>query len=211
MHPKDFERHIDTLARLPLPGLQAHTSVLLPYRNDLMRRYPHLEYRPAAVLALIFPQNGHLQSVLIQRYVYDGVHSGQMAFPGGKAEAEDDSLARTALREAREETGIPEADVHIIRPLTPVKIPVSRYKVTPYLGWLPYAPALRPQPGEVAAIHTVDWDYLMQAPWQQELRTYEGRSYPIHFIPLNGQKIWGATAMVIAEIRDLWKRLHGNS
>ncbi len=211
MHPKDFERHISTLSRLPLPGIEAHTRVLLPYRNDLIRRYPNLEYRPAAVLALLYPLDGRLQSVLIQRYVYDGVHSGQMAFPGGKAEAEDGSLARTALREANEEVGIPEGDVQIIRALTPVKIPVSRYEVTPFLGWLPYAPALRPQPEEVAAIHRVDWDYLMHTPWQREFRSYEGREYPIGYLPLNGQKIWGATAMVIAEIRDLWERLHGNS
>ncbi len=204
--PDDIARHLSRLRAVPLPGTDEHTRVILPYRQDLIERYRDIRYRPAAVLVLTYPGERGLETVLIRRYTYDGVHSGQMAFPGGKAEPGDRNLIETALREAREEVNIRPGDVEIIRSLTPVKIPVSRFEVTPVWGFTRHRPDFRPQPGEVAAIHPVSWDYLMNEPWQQETRPYEGRSYPILFLPLDGQQIWGATAMVIAELRHIWQQ-----
>ena len=202
-----FARHLQDLQQAPLPGLDVHTRVLFPYRQDLINRYPDIRYRPAAVLVLVYPGAKEWESVLIKRYVYDGVHSGQMAFPGGKTDPGDRDAVDTALREAYEEVNIRPEEVHVIRSLTPIKIPVSRFEVTPVWGYSHRRPDFRPQPGEVAQIVTIPWRYLMEAPWQMEERLYEDRVYPVYYLPWKGEKIWGATAMVIAELREIWEKV----
>ncbi len=179
---------------------------ILPYRDELLRRFPDIKYRPAAVLILFYPDlSGNVHTVLIERNWYDGVHSGQIAFPGGKAEPHDKNLQQTALRETEEELGVPAKNMEIICPLNRVKIPVSGFEVTPFLAYTEKRPSFVPDPAEVRNILEVPVDYLLQTPWQVEERLFEEKFYTVYFLPLKNYKIWGATAMVIAELRDIFK------
>ena len=192
---------------MKLPSKGAEQSKILPYRDVLFRKFPGIRYRPAAVLVLFYPgADRQLHTVLIERNWYDGVHSGQIAFPGGKMEKNDENLRATALRESEEEIGIPSGEVEIIQQLTPVKVPISRFEVTPYMGFLPRRPSFRPDPSEVQSVLEIPASHLLQSPWQTEMRIFDGDNYKIFYLPFGKHKIWGATAMVIAELRDLFKK-----
>src|SRR5690606_34915901 len=108
--------------------------------------------RQGAVLALLYPKNGELYTVLILRNIYEGTHSGQVSFPGGKREVEDKSLWHTALREANEEVGIMVENVKLIGELTKVYIPPSRFLVTPFLAYTHEAPDFKRDRIEVQRI-----------------------------------------------------------
>jgi len=203
-----LQKHIPLLASLPSGFKEGDQNKLLPYRQILFDLYPQMHYRPAAVLVLLYPKNGQTHTVLIERPVYDGVHSGQIAFPGGKKENDDKNLYATALREAAEELHIDPARVQFIRQLKPVKIPVSAYEVTPYLAYTATTPEFVPQPGEVENILEIPLSYLLHEPWRQGSKTYRNIPYTIHYIPFGKYQIWGATAMVIAELRDLFNQIN---
>ena len=187
-------------------SLNTERKKILPYREELLRRIPVDKYREAAVLVLLYPVDGQTETVLIERNVYDGVHSGQIAFPGGKKEVFDKDLSITALRETEEELGVDSGKIHIIRPLSAVKVPVSRYEVTPYLGYMNEPPRFVPDLSEVQNVLKVPFDFILNEKWRVEYKIYGGKQYPVFYLPFKGYKIWGATAMVIAELRDLFRK-----
>lgn len=162
--------------------------------------------RESAVLALLYPELGVPHMLLMLRPVYDGVHSGQVAFPGGRKEEVDASLQATALREFQEETGARLEGISIIGPLSPVYIPPSRSLVTPFVGATQSLGALAPDPREVDRLIRVPLTDLLR---DDILRRREqfigimGRSVEIPYFDVQGHVVWGATAMMIAELREL--------
>jgi 8-oxo-dGTP pyrophosphatase MutT (NUDIX family) len=195
----------------PLPGHDGFLELSGYKRLDIERaRALDPPPRESAVLALIYPKPKELHCLLMVRPVYDGVHSGQVAFPGGKREPEDASLMHTALREFAEETGVPTHDVEVLGTLSPVYIPPSRMLVTPYVGHLAELGPLRPDPLEVARLIEMPLLHLMR---EDILRSREqfvqlmGRSVQIPYFDVDGEAVWGATAMMLAELRELIHRL----
>ncbi len=127
-------------------------------------------------------------------------HPGQISFPGGRREPEED-LQDTALREASEEIGLSSNYVRILGALTPLYVPPSRYHVYPFVGVVSHAASLAPSDDEVSQIILADVDQLCDpATRSTEIRTLRGQSVDIPFFDLDGHKIWGATAMMIAEL-----------
>ncbi|NPA42700.1 MAG: CoA pyrophosphatase [Chlorobi bacterium] len=179
---------------------------ILPYRQVLFRLYPRQTYRPAAVLVLFYPTEGRMHTVLIERPLYDGIHSGQIAFPGGKKEPQDPDLYHTALREASEEVGLNPEPIRRLAALRPVKIPVSGFEVTPFMAYTHIRPRFRPDPSEVHSLLELPLEDLLFTPWQITEKVYDGRTYPVYYLPAGPHRIWGATAMVIAELRDVFAR-----
>ena len=96
--------------------------------------------KKSAVLVLFYLKEGELFLALMQRPTYDGKHSGQISFPGGKHEKSDKNSVETALREANEEVGIISNDVEVVGQLSNVYIPVSQFIVTPVVGVINYLP-----------------------------------------------------------------------
>lgn len=94
----------------------------------------------SAVLLLLFPDKGSLNLLFIKRAEDGGKHSGQIAFPGGKFEENDNILENTALRETEEEVGIKKEDIKILKSLTSLLIPVSNFSVKPFVGIIDYKP-----------------------------------------------------------------------
>lgn len=196
----DFIHHLELQLRQPLPGIELHLKMASATRLQL-KSQPNEKTRRSAILILFYPYRDQIFAPLILRPKYDGVHAGQMAFPGGRYEKTDENLLRTALREAQEEIGIKATDVQIIGQLTELFIPPSNFFVLPVVGKLLYKPDFYPDPREVEAVLEVGLHELMDesiiAETQLEVR---GVTINTPFYHIQGHKVWGATAMMISEL-----------
>lgn len=207
---------MDVVARLqrrlsgPLPGHDAFLELSGYKRPDLERaRQLDPPPRESAVLALIYPKDSVLHLLLMVRPTYDGVHSGQVSFPGGKHEPSDVDLAQTALREFGEETGADPRQVNVLGELSSVYIPPSRMLVTPYVGFAERIGPWQPDTKEVARLLEVPMEHVMRndiLKRREQFIQIMGRSVEIPYFDLAGEVVWGATAMMIAELRELLLR-----
>jgi 8-oxo-dGTP pyrophosphatase MutT (NUDIX family) len=170
-------------------------------------RSPGDDARVAAVLILLYPDNGSICTVLMQRPDYKGVHGGQISFPGGKKESSDENIIQTALREANEETGADPAKISVIGTLTPLFIPVSNIIVTPVLGWTKEKPAFNHQAEEVVFLFDADLKKLLDLSIVKtkpfEIR---GEMIEVKYFDYEGNVIWGATAMILYELLVILRR-----
>lgn len=155
-------------------------------------------------MVLFYP--GHQNEthfVLILRKSYKGVHSNQVALPGGKVERQDGNLIETALRETEEEIGVKATTVEVIRPMTELYIPPSNYMVQPTLAKVDYTPVFERQVSEVEKIIPVKLKDFMQPSNIKtgSIRTsYAGKRQVMSY-QLKGYTIWGATAMMLSELQ----------
>lgn len=166
--------------------------------------------RESAVLVLLHPAADMLRTTLIVRPQYDGVHSGQVAFPGGRWEVGDVDLRATALREAEEEIGVQGASVEVIGTLSTVYIPPSRSLVSPYVGLLPASPVYTPDVREVAEVFEASISDLLDPTSLSRTQRYVqivGVDASVPCFKLHGREVWGATAMMLWELRELLLRL----
>lgn len=207
-------RYADAVARLAsLPDiLPPPPDALMPIRTDgLGWRIPDLpdevDARPAAVLVLIVPDaEGEARVVLTERAARRGHHSGDVSFPGGKAEPGDADLVATALREAAEEVALDAvaAGVAIVGVLETFWIPVSSFRVTPVLAIAERRPELHRAPAEVARIVEAPLShFLPDAPIRTVARTV--RKIPLRYgiYAVDDLAIWGATARVLGQLGAL--------
>ncbi len=190
-----------------LPGFSSQMKMVPAVRRkEIENRYGNGDARKAAVLICFYPEvHGGIRLVLIRRNEYDGVHSGQISFPGGRHENDDSDLFHTALREAEEETNIRIDDVEVLGEISPVYIPPSNFIVKPVIGWTSQRPDLIPDPSEVSEILTVSLDELMD-PANRQIKDISHREFNIIDVPcfyIQGHIIWGATAMMLSEVVDI--------
>lgn len=207
-----FLKSVAKIRNLELPGEKAHLYMFPPYRNELMEmmkeKMPHA--KKAAVMVLFYPDvSYHTNLVLILRKTYRGVHSAQVGFPGGKVEIVDQSLLQSAIRETEEEVGVKQDDITVLKSLSNVYIPPSNYSVYPFLGFLEYTPFFMKQDDEVEAILEINLQDLLSDKnivTKPVMTSYEKEVEVPAFI-LNGQTVWGATAMILSEVKELLKQV----
>jgi 8-oxo-dGTP pyrophosphatase MutT (NUDIX family) len=124
-------------------------------------------------------------------------HKGQVSFPGGGCELGESTPEQTALREAGEEIGLDPRDVHLLGKLNDV-LTITRYRVTPVVGVMPWPYQIRPEPAEVERVFTIPLDWLADAAnWEERSVTPPGsaRAFQvIYYHPYDGEILWGATA-----------------
>ena len=203
-----FDVAADRLSALPDP-LPPPAGVMMPVIvGGPQRPFPSLAAgrsgRPAAVLVLLYPDvRGDARVVLIERTTGDGHHSGEVSFPGGKAEPEDADATATALREATEEVALDPvaAGVRIVGMLERMWIPVSDFEVTPVVALAERPPRLVPSPFEVARIVEPSVArFLPEAPVTMVERTV--RDWPLRYgsYDLDGLSVWGATARILSQL-----------
>lgn len=198
-------REIRQNLKHPLPGLQAQLRMAPSLRGEILKTSNGSNSRKSAVLISLFPENNKINTLLIKRTTYDGVHSGQISFPGGKFDEGDESLIQTALREAYEEVGINPADVEILGTLTPLFIPVSNMEVLPVVGLLNTKPELFLNSYEVEFTITIPICHLKN-PANRLVKEIIVREYSIEapYIKVDCEDVWGATAMIISEFIELY-------
>ena len=161
-------------------------------------------------MALFYPNHENITNLLlILRKTYEGVHSNQIGFPGGKRERGDTDIAHTALRETYEEVGIPSHEIRIIKALSTVYIPPSNFEVQPYIGLLKKPGAFVLQESEIEASVEVPLISFMDDSniYVQNLSTSYADNIEVPAFKLNGHTVWGATAMMLSEIKELLKQV----
>ena len=208
----NFETLIEGIRRQltePLPGEQAQYRMASYTRKDTELRNvkPRDDVRVAAVLAMLYPKDGESYIALMQR-TDRGAHAGQVSFPGGGVEEQDNGLIDTALREAREEVNIQPNDVQILGKLTSLHIPISNSMVHPIVGYSHVIPNYVPDPEEVKAVIEAPLaDFLNP----DKLKMTDIR-VPMGFVlkdtpyfDIKDYIVWGATAMMMNELLEVIK------
>jgi 8-oxo-dGTP pyrophosphatase MutT (NUDIX family) len=189
---------------LPLPGLEAQLR---------MAPRPRLQWNPsadpplrdAAGLVLLYPHDDHVWLPLTVRASTLPHHTGQVSLPGGRLHAHE-SVAQAALREAEEEVGIAGANVRVLGTLTPLPIPVSGHLLHPVVGFVDRRPVFNVSAGEVERLLETPLAHLSSAGavhWEQRRSRGPEGTMEVPYFDVDGARVWGATAMVLAELLTL--------
>lgn len=206
----DFEKRIVKVTKLKLPGESVQFKMAPMERLQEMKRVAtniNLAKR-AGVMSLFYPsQNNETRLILILRKTYNGVHSAQVSFPGGKLEIGDNTIQDAAIRETEEELGVSRRNILVIKKLTEIYIPPSNFFVQPFLGITKELPKFVPQEDEVEALIEVRLQDFMNDMniTTQILSTSYATNLEVPAFKLNGHIVWGATAMMLNEVRELLK------
>jgi 8-oxo-dGTP pyrophosphatase MutT (NUDIX family) len=148
---------------------------------------------------------------LIKRPTYAGVHSGQIAFPGGKMEPEDESLSVTAIREAWEEVGILPEEVKLIGPISDLFVPASNFLVSPIIGYSEKKPLFVPELKEVDRIIETPLELLLHLETRKQRTLEVGGKIKLDapYFDIENEIVWGATAMILGEFLQVLENGRG--
>lgn len=196
-----------------LPGSRAHALMSPAGRGNTEEYIKELVSPPknSAVLLLLYPAVNSIKMVLIKRPSYDGVHSGQIALPGGKVEDTDTDYQYTALRETSEEIGVDTHDIKMLGSLSRIYIPPSNFLVYPFVGWMNNIPSFKPDPKEVDLILSPNINVLLEDSVRKEGSFMAGGSkgfmVKAPYFEVENEKVWGATAAILSEFKEILKQL----
>lgn len=194
----------------PLPGLDAQLRMAPQPRVGWDPEHPPADLRDAAALVLVYPFNEMPHVLLTVRGAGLRKHTGQVSLPGGSVDI-DESIETAALREASEEVGVPAAAVHVLGRLTPLQIPVSGYMLHPVVGLLETRPLFQREEWEVARILEVPLSLFRESgvvKRRRRTREFGGKAVEIDvpYFDIEGEQVWGATAMVLSEFLAVVER-----
>jgi len=197
--------------RLPLPGEAAQYRMAPPYRPNLSKEeILKLKPRVSGVMVLLFEKDNLLNLVFTQRKTYEGVHSGQMSFPGGKKDEKDDDLVQTALRETEEEVGIEKNRIEVIGNLSELYIPPSNFLVYPTVGFAENISAFTPQETEVEKVVEIPVDFFLNKGninLKTEIKLFNNQNVNVPAYIFKEHIIWGATAIMLSEFTYIIERV----
>ena len=187
----------------PLPGYHSHNQVMNHRKPIADINFEKLNPKKSAVLLHLYPFQEKLHISYIERPIYNGVHSNQISFPGGKFEEHDESLLHTAIREANEEVNVDPKEVEVIGSLSEIYIPPSNFLVKPYISFQKTRPNFIADIREVQQVIETPLEYLLS----QELGNHQiirgTETTQVKGYLINGKVMWGATAMITKELIDI--------
>lgn len=205
----EFLKYAPKVLNVELPAMIAHKKMVPSNREELLKNADFKKITPkkAAVMMLFYPKNSQTHLALIIRNSYNGVHSSQIAFPGGKVEPEDLNLSATAIRETHEEIGVHPSDINLIRAFTEVYIPPSNFMVYPFFGYSQNELAFKLQEDEVAGIVELPLkDFLDdKIIVTNSMKTSYAENIEVPGFLVDEHFIWGATAMMLSELKETLK------
>ena len=183
-------------------GISAQKEMApLPDVSQRFDRESAKKAKQSAVMILLYPEEGRIKFPLIVRPQYPGVHSGQVALPGGKYEDDDQDLIFTALRETEEEVGIQKEQVEVIGQLSELYVPPSNFNILPVIGVIPSAPQFVIEENEVEELVIADITVLNDETKrkQKQMSFYSGLKVDVPYFDVQEKVVWGATAMILSE------------
>ncbi|EDP94999.1 CoA pyrophosphatase [Kordia algicida OT-1] len=215
MNFDNFKKILPKIAKIQLPGVASQLKMAPAIREKELEAMEDRmkNARKSAVMALFYPNvQQETTLVLILRKTYKGVHSNQVGFPGGQVDPEDATIEATALRETEEEIGVSRKSINVVRKITSTYIPPSNFTVVPFIGILEATPTFIPQPSEVEKIIEVSLtDFLSDASIiERELTTSYAKNIQVPAFYLNNYVVWGATAMMLSEVKDIISKAISN-
>ena len=165
--------------------------------------------KPAAVMILIYPgSDSRLSTVLTLRNPDLRGHSGQVSFPGGQQEPQDEDLTATAVRETCEEIGICSTGIAVLGQFPRFYIPASHFDVCPIVARYDGMPDFRANPAEVTEVFSFDLEDLLQDKFKcVEQRVIRGFDVRVPYYYVSGHKVWGATAIMLSELEQRLRRV----
>ena len=201
---EELQKHLRHRLRQGLPGEEVQYAMAPLGRREQAQEYLKNRPRKAGVLVLLYP-DAEPCFVLTQRHSYKGVHSDQVSLPGGSWEPGDIDLTATAIREAREEVNIDPSRLEVLGHLTELYIPPSNYLIYPVVAVTAQKPEFVPEEAEVKEILEVPLSTLLHADAVKSapMRLSAGKFVDVPYFDLLGRKVWGATAMVLSELKVL--------
>ncbi|TET80909.1 CoA pyrophosphatase [candidate division TA06 bacterium] len=201
-----FDLTFETIRKalsLPLPGRPAQLKMSTQPRPGDRLPFKESKFRDGAVLIITYPIEEKLHLALTKRTQSVASHKGHISFPGGAREP-DEALLQTALRECEEEIGVNLPEDSVIGTLSVLHVPVSGYRVKPFVAISEKRPLFHPDPREVKEIIEVPIDlFLNEKNISREWQTHQNRKMLVPFYRHGNNKIWGATAMILSEFAEL--------
>lgn len=205
-----FKNIVGKLEVNPLGGIETQFKLAPKIRTKHSTSYiKNKQPKKAGVLALFYPdKHNETCFLLTKRASYKGTHSAQISFPGGKFEPTDNTLQQTALRETFEEVGVKTNTISVFKEMTNVYIPPSNFLVTPFLGITYQSPIFITNHEVKELIHVSLNDFLNKTEiTETTLSTSYANKINVPCFKLNSYIVWGATAMMLNEIRELLKNI----
>ncbi|MCS6794571.1 MAG: CoA pyrophosphatase [Raineya sp.] len=208
MLAEKVERLAKRIANGNLPGKEAQIRMVSDrFKDRYFDLQPNAYTREGAVLILLYPENDTLGLPLILRPSTEkGVHSGQVAFPGGRKDETDKDFIQTALREAKEEVNLDSSQVRILGQISPLFVFASNFMVYPTVAFTEKKPILQPNPQEVAEIFFTNIDKLKNpATIKRTIISTPQYTFETPYFDVAGKVVWGATAMILSELISIWE------
>jgi 8-oxo-dGTP pyrophosphatase MutT (NUDIX family) len=194
----------------PLPGRPAQHR--MAPKGRLFPEDPIIKRNAAVIILINYHKNCEKEIIFIKRPEYNGHHSGQVSFPGGKEESVDSDLLDTSMRECFEEIGIKLTIANYVGKLTPLYIPISQFMVFPYVFFKDFSASYKMDKEEVSYIIQFPIKLLFDKNLIKETSlNIMGQVYPAPYYFINNEIVWGATAMILSEFIEILQRIEAKN